>query len=104
MNLILVLNPYKIGLQVVALIAIRINWADPGVDQIVAALRATRNVVTVMVVTGRYDLFIRYVCADLECYRRFISEELPNIEGIIQFESFIELDLHSPRIQISTFK
>ncbi len=100
MDLILAVNPHKLGLQVVALIAIQIDWADPGLDRIVAALRSTPNVVTVMVVTGRYDVFVRYVSADLAGYRRFISEELPNIEGITKFESFIELELDSPRIQI----
>ncbi|OGO39281.1 MAG: hypothetical protein A2W35_08845 [Chloroflexi bacterium RBG_16_57_11] len=100
-DVILVLNPYKIGYNTTALIGLRINWSIAAPADIVAALENIQGVSSIMLVTGSYDLFVRYVCPNLEAYRHFLADELRRIPGIAQFESFIELDLYEHKFEIS---
>jgi DNA-binding Lrp family transcriptional regulator len=52
------------------------------------------GVMSVMMVAGRYDFFVQYVCQNMEEYREFIGEDLRNVPGIADIESFIGVDLY----------
>jgi len=69
-------------------------------DEAVSALLAIPGVASVVMVTGRFDLFVWYVCRDLEEYRHFATKELREVPGIDAFESFVGLDLYEPKFQL----
>jgi DNA-binding Lrp family transcriptional regulator len=93
MDVILVLNPYKIGFNTFAIVGIRLETgASP--DEVVSTLLSTPGVTNVVMVAGRFDFFVHYVCRNMEEYRRFVVERFRKIPGIANIESFIGLDLY----------
>jgi len=99
MDVILVMNPYKIGYNSFAIMGIRVDpEADP--DAVVNQLLNIPGVSNLVMVTGRYDLFIHYVCQNMEEFKQFIDEELRHIPGIANVESFIGLDLYQRKFEL----
>lgn len=99
MDVILVMNPYKIGYNSFAIMGIRVEpEADP--DEVVDQLLNIPGVSNLVMVTGRYDLFIHYVCQNMEEFRQFLEGELRQIPGIANVESFIGLDLYQRKFEL----
>jgi len=99
MDVIVVINPYKIGYNTFAIIGIRLETgASP--DKVVSVLLSISGVTNVVMVAGRYDFFVHYVCQNIEAYRRFIVERLRNIPGIASIDSFIGLDLYERKFEL----
>jgi Lrp/AsnC family transcriptional regulator for asnA, asnC and gidA len=99
MDLVLVMNPYKIGYNAFTIIGIKLR-SEASPDEAVSALLAVPGVSSVVMVTGRFDLFAWYVCRDLEEYRHFVTEELREVPGVDAFESFVGLDLYEAKFQL----
>lgn len=99
MDVILVMNPYKIGYTTFAIIGIKTESAGD-VDTIVSTLLSFPGVTNVMMVAGRYDFFVHYVCQNTEEYHRFIVESLKKIPGISTVESFIGLELYERKFEL----
>ncbi len=99
MDLVLVINPYKIGYNAVVIIGIKLR-SEASPDEAVSALLAIPGVSSVVMVTGRFDLFAWYVCRDLEEYKHFVTEELREVPGVDAFESFVGLDLYEAKFQL----
>jgi Lrp/AsnC family transcriptional regulator for asnA, asnC and gidA len=99
MDLVLVINPYKIGYNAFTIIGIKLR-SEASPDEAVSALLAMPGVSSVVMVTGRFDLFAWYVCRDLEEYRHFVTEELRGVPGVDAFESFVGLDLYEAKFQL----
>ena len=99
MDVILVMNPYKIGYTTFAMIGIRLA---PGTDasEISDTLLGLPGVTNVVLVAGRYDFFVNYICRNTEEYRQFIVEKLRKIPGISTVESFIGLDLYERKFEL----
>ena len=99
MDMIMVLNPFKVGYNTFAVIGIKIEIdADP--DQVVATLHSIPGVTNVIMVAGRYDIFVHYVCQNMETYRVFVSETLRKVPGIANVESFLGLDLYTRKLEL----
>lgn len=99
MDVILVMNPYKIGYTTFAIIGVRVESAGD-IDTIVSTLLSVPGVTSVMMVAGRYDFFVHYVCRNTEEYHRFIVESLKKIPGISTVESFIGLELYERKFEL----
>ena len=99
MDMILVLNPFKVGYNTFAVIGIKIE-IDANPDQVVATLHSIPGVTNVIMVAGRYDIFIHYVCQNMETYRVFVSETLRKVPGIANVESFLGLDLYTRKLEL----
>jgi len=99
MDVILVMNPYKIGYNSFSVIGIRVQ-TEADLDTIVQTLLELPGVTNLVLVTGRYDIFVHYVCQNMEEFRRFVVEELRQIPGIASFESFIGLDLYERKFEL----
>lgn len=99
MDIILILNPYKVGYDTIALIGIKVGAGASPTD-VINALQAIPGVVSLFMVTGRFDIFVQYVCPNLEEYRIFVSQQLRDIPGIATFESFIGLDLFTRKFTL----
>jgi DNA-binding Lrp family transcriptional regulator len=103
MDVILVMNPYKIGFDTFAIIGIKLETgADP--EDIVSSLLSIPGVTNVVMVTGRYDLFLHYVCQNMDGYRQFIVDQLRKITGIADIESFIGLDLYERKFELGVIR
>ncbi len=103
MDVILVMNPYKIGFNTFAIIGINLETgANP--DNIVSNFLSIPGVTNVVMVAGRYDFFFHYVCQNMDEYRQFIAEKLRNIPGIANVESFIGLDLYERKFELGVIR
>lgn len=94
-----VADPGKLGFQQ-ALIGIR---CQPGRLVTVAdALAALPEVDYVVVTTGRFDILIELVSEDNEGLLRFLTDRLPEIEGVRDTETFTYLRLVKQTYQFGT--
>lgn len=92
MEVILVINPYRIGYNTFALIGINVD-PNTSIMGVVSTLLSYPNVINAIVTSGRFDIFIQLVCQNLEEYRRFMDDDFRKVKGISSIESFIGLDL-----------
>ncbi len=99
MDVILVMNPYKIGYTTFAIIGIRVE-SGGDFDSVATTLLSMPGVTNVMMVTGRYDFFVHYVCRNSEEFQRFMVEALRKIPGISTVESFIGLELYERKFEL----
>lgn len=103
MDVILVMNPYKIGFNTFAIIGIKLETgANP--ENIVSSLLSIPGVTNVVMVAGRYDFFLHYVCKNMDEYRQFVAEQLRIISGIANVESFIGLDLYERKFELGVIR
>ena len=91
-DVVMVINPYKIGFDTFAMIGIKLQ-ANASPLHLIDRLQSTLGVAGITMVAGSYDLFVVYVCRNLEEYRQFINDELRTNPEIASFESFIGMDL-----------
>jgi Lrp/AsnC family transcriptional regulator for asnA, asnC and gidA len=99
MEIILVLNPKKVGFEVFALIGVRLApGSDP--DAAIRRIMAVPGVTSVTMVAGRYDLFVHVFCQDFEAYRRLIGSRLRKIPAIQSTESFIGVGSYGQRFEV----
>lgn len=99
MDVILVMNPYKIGYTTFAIIGVKIE-SGANVETVTTTLLSLPGVTELTMVAGRYDFFVHYVCRNTEEYRRFIIESLRKIPGISNVESFIGLDIYQRKFEL----
>ena len=99
MDVILVMNPYKIGYNAFAIIGVKIE-TGADIEEVVSTLLSIPGVTNLILVAGRYDFFVNYVCQNMEEYRQFVVETLRNITGIANVESFIGLDLYERKFEL----
>jgi DNA-binding Lrp family transcriptional regulator len=103
MDVILVMNPYKIGYNTFAIIGIKLE-TGAGLDEVVSALLSIPGVTNLVMVAGQYDFFIQYVCQNMEEYRQFVAENLRKIPGISNVESFLGLDLYERKFELGIIR
>lgn len=100
MDVILVMNPCKIGYSTFAKIGVKLETGAQ-VDDVVSVLLSIPGVTNVVMVAGRYDIFVDYVCKNTEEYRRFVTEKLRRISGVANIESFSGLDLYEQNLSLA---
>jgi len=86
-----VANPFKIGLQTVALISIDVDL--PRLEDVARALVAMKEVRYVGYATGAHDIVIEAIFPDNAALLKFVSERLGRIPGIRRTETSIQLDV-----------
>ena len=79
-------NPFKLGLMANALIAIKTNPAK--IDDVCNQLVHNFHINNVMTVFGRFDILIIVFFPTWELLFDFISKELSQIDGVLQFETY----------------
>lgn len=98
MDVILVMNPYKIGYTTFAIIGIRLEVGG-NANNVASSLQALPGVTNVVMVAGRYDFFVHYVCQNTNEYRHFVVDVLREIPDISMVESFIGLELYERKFE-----
>ena len=98
-DVVTVINPYKVGFDTFAYIGIKIKVAAAP-DKLIEALQKIDGVSGIAMVAGGFDFFVTYVCRNMEEYRQFITNQLRKIPEIASFESFVGLDLYERKFMV----
>lgn len=86
----LVVNPKALGYDVCALIGIRVS--DPSMNfETVENLKSIPEVVDCHFITGRYNILIKIYCTDNEHLMHVIFDNILQVTGVSQTETFISL-------------
>jgi len=99
MDLILVMNPYKIGFRVFAVLGLK---AEPSadLDRMISTFLKSPRITNLQQVTGRYDFIIHCVFLSMDDFRQFIDVELHEIPGIADVEPCIGLDMYQRKFDL----
>jgi len=91
LKVVAISNPLQRGFKTMALIGIRtdgnqmLNVAD--------AISKLKEVVYLVVVSGRFDIMAEVICRDHEDLLNFITEKLYAIDGVRESETFMHLKI-----------
>ena len=91
LKVVAVTNPLMMGVRTMALIGIRVE----GKKMLAVADRLARleEIVYIVIVGGRYDIFVEVFCRDHADLLKFLTEKLSKIDGIRETESFMHLKI-----------
>jgi len=91
LKVVAVTNPLMMGLRTMALIGIRTDGHK--MLQVAENVGKLKEVVYLVVVSGRYDIMVEVFCKDHEDLLQFLTEKLAKVDGIRETESFIYLKI-----------
>jgi Lrp/AsnC family transcriptional regulator, regulator for asnA, asnC and gidA len=91
LKVVAITNPVHRGLKTMALIGIRTNGNQ--MLKVADKIAKLKEVVYLVVVSGRYDIMIEVFCRDHEDLLDFITEKLYGIEGVRETETFMHLKI-----------
>ena len=77
------------GYNVYAIVGININTRKT--SEVIDNLKKYKDIITISEVSGRFDLFVRIACNNLEQLHKLIIKKIAQIEGVNNTETFIEL-------------
>jgi Lrp/AsnC family transcriptional regulator for asnA, asnC and gidA len=89
LKVVAITNPLRMGYKTMAMIGIRTE-GDKTLD-VADKISALEEVIYLIVVSGRYDIFAEVVCRDHEDLLKFLTERLAQIDGIRETETFMHL-------------
>ena len=89
--MVAITNPVHRGLKTMALIGIRTDGNQ--MLKVADKIATLKEVVYLVVVSGRYDIMIEVFCRDHEDLLNFITEKLYGIEGVRETETFMHLKI-----------
>jgi Lrp/AsnC family transcriptional regulator for asnA, asnC and gidA len=92
LHIVAMASPHRLGYDVLAIILVRVRPADRAA--VVEALTALPEVQYLSSCTGRVDLVLQVVCRDTQDFRRLLAETLPHVDGILETETLLELEVH----------
>ena len=96
-NIRAVLNPNKVGYELVCIMALQVKMAD--LLKVAEMLAAKPNVYYLAFVTGRYDMLALVLARTPEELSKFIKEHISSMPSILRTETFVNLEiLKSPWI------
>jgi Lrp/AsnC family transcriptional regulator for asnA, asnC and gidA len=91
LKVVAVTNPLKMGMRTMALIAVRTD--GDRMLQVADQIARFKEVVYLIVVSGRYDLMFEVTCRDHAELLQFLTEKLYRIDGVRETESFMHLKI-----------
>ena len=91
LKVVAITNPVHRGLKTMALIGIRTDGNQ--MLKVADKIAKLKEVVYLVVVSGRYDIMIEVFCRDHEDLLSFITEKLYGIEGVRETETFMHLKI-----------
>ncbi|HUH99010.1 MAG TPA: Lrp/AsnC family transcriptional regulator [Anaerolineales bacterium] len=91
LKVVAISNPIQRGFKTMALVGIRTDGNRMlGVADAISRLK---EVVYLVVVSGRFDIMAEVICRDHEDLLNFITEKLYAIEGVREAETFMHLKI-----------
>ena len=91
LKVVAITNPVHRGLKTMALIGVRTDGNQ--MLKVADKIAKLKEVVYLVVVSGRYDIMIEVFCRDHEDLLHFITEKLYAIEGVRETETFMHLKI-----------
>src|SRR5215217_5449454 len=90
-KVVAITNPVHRGIKTMALIGVRTDGNQ--MLKVADKIDKLKEVVYLVVVSGRYDIMIEVFCRDHEDLLSFITEKLYGIEGVRETETFMHLKI-----------
>ena len=91
LKVVAITNPVHRGLKTMALIGIRTDGTQ--MLKVADKIAKLKEVVYLVVVSGRYDIMIEVFCRDHEDLLKFVTEKLYGIDGVRETETFMHLKI-----------
>jgi len=91
LKVVAITNPVHRGIKTMALIGVRTDGNQ--MLRVADKIGKLKEVVYLVVVSGRYDIMIEVFCRDHEDLLSFITEKLYGIEGVRETETFMHLKI-----------
>jgi len=91
LKVVAISNPLQRGFKTMALVGIRTNGIK--MLEVADAISKLKEVVYLVVVSGRFDIMAEVICRDHEDLLKFITEKLYAIEGVRESETFMHLKI-----------
>ena len=91
LKVVAVTNPLRMGMRTMALIGISTHGGN--MLQVAEKIAELKEVVYLVVVSGRFDIMIEVFCRDHEELLKFLTEKLSKVDGIREMESFMHLKI-----------
>jgi Lrp/AsnC family transcriptional regulator for asnA, asnC and gidA len=91
LKVVAISNPLQRGFKTMALVGIRTDGNK--MLEVADAVSKLKEVVYLVVVSGRFDIIAEVVCRDHEDLLKFITEKLYAIEGVRESETFMHLKI-----------
>jgi Lrp/AsnC family transcriptional regulator for asnA, asnC and gidA len=89
LKVVAITNPVHRGLKTMALIGVRTDGNQ--MLKVADKIGKLKEVVYLVVVSGRYDLMLEVFCRDHEDLLNFVTEKLYAIDGVRETETFMHL-------------
>ena len=89
--MVAITNPIHRGLETMALIGVRTDGNQ--MLKVADKIAKLKEVVYLVVVSGRYDIMIEVFCRDHEDLLNFVTEKLYGIDGVRETETFMHLKI-----------
>jgi Lrp/AsnC family transcriptional regulator for asnA, asnC and gidA len=91
LKVVAISNPLQRGYKTMALVGIRTDGNK--MLEVADAISKIKEVVYLVVVSGRFDIVAEVICRDHEDLLKFITEKLYVIEGVRESETFMHLKI-----------
>ena len=91
LKVVAISNPLQRGFKTMALVGIRTDGHQ--MLEVADAVSKLKEVVYLVVVSGRFDIMAEVVCRDHEDLLEFITDKLYAIEGVREAETFMHLKI-----------
>ena len=91
LKVVAITNPIQRGVKTMALVGVRTDGNR--MLEVANRVAKLKEVVYLVVVSGRYDMMIEVFCRDHEDLLKFITEKLYAIEGVREAETFMHLKI-----------
>ncbi|EME66338.1 AsnC family transcriptional regulator [Rhodococcus ruber BKS 20-38] len=92
LNVVAIADPFRLGYRILAFLLIRV---EPGQhDHVVSALTSWVESTYVSSCIGHADIYVQLVCRDNNHLHTLLHERIPEIGGVREFETFMELKMH----------
>ena len=91
LKVVAVTNPLMMGMRTMALIGIRTDGRK--MLQVAENVAKLKEVVYLVIVSGRYDIMAEVFCKDDEDMLKFLTEKLAKVDGIRETETFMHMKI-----------
>ena len=91
LKVVAVTNPLMMGMRTMTMIGIRTDGRK--MLQVAENVAKLKEVVYLVIVSGRYDLMAEVFCKDDEEMLKFLTEKLAKVDGIRETETFMHMKI-----------
>jgi Lrp/AsnC family transcriptional regulator for asnA, asnC and gidA len=100
MSITTVLDPSVLGYEAMALVGLRLDGSRTAAD-IVAEIADHNEVDYVAATTGRFQIFVEFVCRDKPRLAEVVEEGVAQVDGVSAYEVFPYLSLYYQQAQFA---